>query len=170
VGGSAGTAAFEIARVHPKLRCVVQDFASLQKQFTEITPLDLVGRVTFQGHDFFTEQPVKGAAVYFLRQVLHDWPDKYAQRIIRNLVPAMQQGNRLVIMDRVVPPRGVLPPALERLNTMMDLEMMLLHNSRERSIDDWQALVTGADSRFYLKGFGPPEAVGGVQVIEFVLG
>jgi hypothetical protein len=28
--------------------------------------------IEFQAHDFFQEQPVKGADVYFLRQILHD--------------------------------------------------------------------------------------------------
>ena len=32
-------------------------------------------------YDFFKPQPVKGAKVYYLRTVLHDWPDKQAREI-----------------------------------------------------------------------------------------
>lgn len=34
-----------------------------------------------------TEQPVKDADVYFMRAVLHNWPDEYCVRILRNLLP-----------------------------------------------------------------------------------
>ena len=49
-------------------------------------------------HNFFTEQPVKGAEVYF-RWILHDWSDEYALRILQSLVPAMQNGCRIIFYE-----------------------------------------------------------------------
>jgi hypothetical protein len=37
--------------------------------------LDGQGRLLFQEHSFFSEQPAKGVTYYFLTAMLHDWPE-----------------------------------------------------------------------------------------------
>ncbi|KAF7303632.1 O-methyltransferase [Mycena indigotica] len=61
------------------------------------------GSVRFQVHDFFTPQPILNAAVYFLRVVLHDWPDAFAHKILLRLREAAGNETRLVIADWVLP-------------------------------------------------------------------
>ncbi|KAF8629507.1 hypothetical protein AX17_005633 [Amanita inopinata Kibby_2008] len=61
------------------------------------------GAVEFQVHDFFTPQPVKHAAVFLLRVVLHDWPDDFARRILQQLRYAANKDTRLLIADFVLP-------------------------------------------------------------------
>ena len=46
-------------------------------------PLDAA--IVRQTHDFFA-QPVRGARAYFLRRVLHDWPDSCCLRILKELL------------------------------------------------------------------------------------
>lgn len=73
------------------------------------------GRVTFQPHDFFTTQPVKGAAVYILSNILHDWPDKEALNILSNIAKAMTTESRLLICEIVHTPaisQSLEPPIL----------------------------------------------------------
>src|SRR3982074_2200144 len=41
-------------------------------------------------------QSVRGADVYF-RFIRHNWSDKYAMMILSNLIPAMKDGERVVI-------------------------------------------------------------------------
>lgn len=113
VGGGTGGVAVEIARMLPRVRCVVQDLPDVVAG-AEV-PEDLgEGRVRFMQHDFFEEQPVRGADVYLLRWVLHDWSDKYAVRILRNLVPALKRGARVLAVDLCLPPPGALSPYRER--------------------------------------------------------
>jgi hypothetical protein len=101
VGGAKGTVAFELLRFLPNIKCIVQDQTEVVKD-TE-TPHDLQERLSFMAHDFFQEQPVKGADTYLLSNVLHDWSDKYAAQIIRNLVPALKKGARVLVCDRCLP-------------------------------------------------------------------
>lgn len=42
------------------------------------------------------------ANVYFLRWITHDWSDKYALMILRNLIPALKDGARIIVYDRVL--------------------------------------------------------------------
>lgn len=67
-------------------------------------PPALAGRIEYEEHDMFTEQPRKSADAYYLRHVLHDWPDKYAVKIVAALVPALKHGARILISDSVIPP------------------------------------------------------------------
>ncbi|KAF9066979.1 S-adenosyl-L-methionine-dependent methyltransferase [Rhodocollybia butyracea] len=61
------------------------------------------GIAQFQVHDFFTPQPIKNAAVFILRVVLHDWPDAFAQRILLRLREAATPDTKLLIADFVLP-------------------------------------------------------------------
>lgn len=64
----------DLARQYPDLSYVVQDRAPVVAQgkevWTKTLPEVLETRVTLQAHDFFQVNPVKGAAVYFLRYIL----------------------------------------------------------------------------------------------------
>ena len=66
-------------------------------------------------HDFFEEQPVKGADVYLLRWVLHDWSDSYAVRILRALIPALNKGARVILNETVLPPDEMVSIGTRRL-------------------------------------------------------
>ncbi|KAF4566171.1 ich1-like protein [Pleurotus pulmonarius] len=61
------------------------------------------GTARFQVHDFFSPQPIKNAAIFLLRAVLHDWPDKFARRILLELRKAATAATRLIIADFVLP-------------------------------------------------------------------
>src|SRR5271154_1582894 len=54
-------------------------------------------------HDFFAEQPVKGAKAYYLAHVLHDWPDKQSHVVLSNIREAMNSDSILLINDNVLP-------------------------------------------------------------------
>ncbi|KAF3036652.1 hypothetical protein E8E12_001328 [Didymella heteroderae] len=145
VGGSHGHIAFTLAQRFPHMHCVVQDRP-------EIVASALADnshaheRVKFQAHDFFTPQPVSGASVYFLRFILHDWPTQYCVRILRALIPALRKGNRVVVMDGIVPEPGVLGKLDERRITGYDALMKALFNAKERSESEWRALFDEADA------------------------
>jgi len=54
-------------------------------------------------HDFFTVQPIRDAAVFLLRVILHDWPDAYARKILLLLREASAPDTKLLIADFVLP-------------------------------------------------------------------
>ena len=127
-----------------------------RKQATSL-PADISNRITFQGHDFTNPQPVKGANIYILRMILHDWPDKEATAIIRSILDAMvDTKSRLLIMDTVLPKPGSVPVSIERIVRNRDLTMMQCFNSKERDLDDWNDLLAATDSKLQLKNVTQP--------------
>lgn len=99
LGGSHGQVCQALAGATSNLKFVVQDLEGTVKAGAEILPAELKGRIAFQAHDFFRKQPVQGAEVYFFRFILHNWADKYAIQILRNLLPAMKPGSRIIIYE-----------------------------------------------------------------------
>lgn len=107
VGGGQGAVSQYLAASTRYLRFIVQDLAVVVDLGEAALPKDLRERIDFMPHDFFTEQPVKGADVYFMRWILHNWSDKYCLQILRNLAPALKKGSRVVLYEFLLPNKPV---------------------------------------------------------------
>ena len=112
VGGSHGIASIEVARKYPSLHFVVQDREEVIKAAK--LPDDVADRVKFMPYDFFQQQPVKDADVYYYRWIFHNWSDKYCRKICEALIPALKPGARLLIQDILLPEPGQLSFYQER--------------------------------------------------------
>lgn len=102
VGGSKGDFAMALVQRYPDITVIVQDLPDVVEEGRKVLPKSGLA-VTFQEHDFFDVQPVKDADAYFLRMILHDWPDELCLKILGNLVPALKHGAKVIINDRCVP-------------------------------------------------------------------
>jgi 6-hydroxytryprostatin B O-methyltransferase len=159
VGGSTGHACINLAKAYPDLTFVVQDLprnAEQGKAAIASQSEDIAARISFQAHDFFQPQPVKGAQVYLLRTILHDWPAKEAQTILANLFTAMESESRILIMDIILPAAGSIEPLQEGTLRNRDLLMMGLFNSKQRYLEDWTALVDHTDAKLAIKNVVRP--------------
>lgn len=114
VGGSYGSICVTLARNHPSLKFIVQDRPEVIVAGRQQLPQELDDRVTFLEHDFFDDQPVRGADVYILRWILHDWSDQYAIKILRALIPALKEGAKVLINEIILPEPGSSTPYHER--------------------------------------------------------
>lgn len=179
VGGGDGTFARALAGRYPSLNTIIiQDSPDVVVRAKGLIPVELSTRVKVQAHDFFTPQPVQGADVYFLRKILHDWPDSAAVTILKHLVPAMKSSSRIILNEECVPVPGTLPNLKEwetRYVAFLHVEspcqlsfneaktdlanshrsrnmlLMAVNNGKERSEDEWKKLVEEADSRLVWK-------------------
>ncbi|KAJ5636622.1 uncharacterized protein N7484_009935 [Penicillium longicatenatum] len=97
---------------------------------------DLPAGIEVQNHDFFLEQPVKNAKVYFMRTVLHDWPDKQAGQILSRARDAMDLDSILLISETMLPESGALLSSV-----ISDMQMMGSFASMERTEAQWRALL-----------------------------
>lgn len=105
VGGGRGHWAQEFRKAIPMQECrglvIVQDQPSL------VSRIHLDG-IEAMAYDFFTPQPIKGARLYLFKQVIHDWDDKKAIKILQNTAESMaQETSTLLIDDYVLPEENV---------------------------------------------------------------
>ncbi|RKL39695.1 hypothetical protein BFJ70_g5948 [Fusarium oxysporum] len=151
IGGSSGHDSTTIAQAFPNLKFIVQDLPQLQTSFGEQVPAEIKSRVNFEPHDFLQPQNTQGD-VYMLKMVLHDWPDKYAANILRHLVPHLESGSRILLVEAVAPPdTAALPFAtLSHMLNATDMHMLQFFNSQERNLQDWTNLFAKVDERLTL--------------------
>ncbi|EGD85308.1 hypothetical protein H112_06207 [Trichophyton rubrum D6] len=170
VGGSTGYASIALAREFPNLRFVVQDLNTNNEGGRKgilQEDIEIQSRVSFQVHDFFNPQPINGADVYLLRMILHSWSDREAQSIISHILPAMQTGARLLIMDSVLPLPGAVASTRGSLLRVRDLTMMMTFNSKERAAEDWASLLQETDARLKIVRMQQP--VGSLMTVMEVM-
>ncbi|KAH8692617.1 putative O-methyltransferase [Talaromyces proteolyticus] len=138
VGGSTGHDLEEFRRKHPEVQgqFVLQDLPEVvQKAQQLISP-----EIKAMEHDFFKEQPVKGARAYFMHSILHDWPDNKCKEILTNLAQAMTPGySKVLINENVIPDTDA-----DWQTTSLDIIMMTIFASQERTERQWRALVESA--------------------------
>ena len=131
-------------------------------------PAEVASRITFQEHDFFKAQPERGAEVYLLRTVLHDWQDDDAVAILRNLTGVMSSGSRLIIMDMVLPRPGSMASSQERMLRARDMTMLETFNSLERDEEDWKRLLATADRGMTLRCIRRPTGGSVLSLLDIV--
>jgi SAM-dependent methyltransferase len=130
VGGSHGLVCIALAKEFPNLQFVVQDLPKVVEDARTKSPAELSHRVTFQAHDFFQEQPVKNAEIYYFRWILHDWSDKYCVKILQALIPALKPGARLLFSERCFEAPCTLPLRAERWNRYVPYRIVILTSYR----------------------------------------
>ncbi|KAK6193174.1 hypothetical protein LQW54_012727 [Pestalotiopsis sp. IQ-011] len=159
VGGGIGFFCMQLHAAHPALQLVVQDREPVIEQAASAWAFKhpdalASGQVQLSAHDFFAPNPVRGAEVYWLRYILHDWPDTQAGAILASIAASMTASSRLLIANTIVSTtvsKGDAPaPLLPNYGRAashahaMDLTMMMMVDGRERTPGEFEALARGA--------------------------
>ena len=97
--------------------------------------------------DFFVD-PLPGAEAYVLMEVLHDWTDEDAARILDAVRAAAAPGARLLIVEVLVPDT----PGPDH-SKVLDIMMLALTGGRERTREQYERLL--ADAGFELERVVP---------------
>ena len=160
VGAGPGLVARAALQAVPALSATLVDRPTMvDRARLEMQQAGLAHRCTFVAADFFESVPA-GADAYLLSRILHDWDDEDAARILRVCHAAMEPGARLLVVDAVLPERARDMPAAIR----MDLLMLLLLNARERTMPEFERLLSNAG--FHLRDVIPTDSPTGLAVIE----
>ncbi|KAF4825812.1 Methyltransferase fsa4 [Colletotrichum siamense] len=139
VGGNHGDTLKHILEAVPSIpkhRCVLQDRPDV---ISEVTREDDQGlsEVVKVGHDFMQENPTKGAMIYLLRRVLHDWSDQASIEILTHLCAALPRDEpraRVLIMEQVVSD----PPSVRSAAADM---IMLNIGGKERTEEGFEKIA-----------------------------
>ncbi|OAQ87289.1 cytochrome b561/ferric reductase transmembrane [Purpureocillium lilacinum] len=104
VGGGKGHALQAIQKVTPGLpmsRCVVEDLQAVVDEAKKTATGELAD-AQYVSMDFHSEQPVKGACIYYIRRCLHDYGDDVCVEILQQLRDAMVEDSRVLIVEQVL--------------------------------------------------------------------
>lgn len=114
VGGGHGPVSVSLAQRLPGLKFIVQDLEHVVSEGPSLIPPELTDRISFMAYDIRKQQPVSNAPVYFFRAVFHNWPDATCIEILRNQIPALRPGAKIITQDPIMHKPGTLPLYLEK--------------------------------------------------------
>jgi hypothetical protein len=129
VGGGPGTVLAAILAANPRVRGHLVDLtADAEHTFREH---DLDDRTEVTAGSFFDPLP-SGADAYLLVDILHDWDDEHAHRILARCAEAVPRTGRILVIE---------PFGGDDANTEMNLAMLTLYGGRERGTDEFRTLA-----------------------------
>jgi O-methyltransferase domain len=163
VGGGRGTLIAGLLKANPGLRGTVFDLeAGLVETEAYMKQEGVHDRCAVKRGSFFDHVP-SGHDAYVLKSIIHDWSDEKAAVILANCRKAMGPEQRLILVERIVPARSEDSPSARQL-FMADMQMMVMLGGRERTLDEFRALLEGAG--FQLTRVIPTESA--FQLIEAI--
>jgi hypothetical protein len=143
VGGGNGLLLAEILRVYPGLRGVLADEATVLERARQRGLLSgsLADRVRFEPSNFFEVVP-SGSRAYLMKNIIHDWNDDDARRILLNCRRAMPDDGVLLLVEYCVGEANA--PSLGK---MVDIVMLTVTGGKERTAHQHRELLASAGFR-----------------------
>lgn len=142
VGGASGSFVQALMRANPALRGVVFDLPAAATPAADAgNALGLRERFSVVSGDFFKD-PVPAADLYLLKLILHDWNDDECLEILKNCRRRINPGGRILLAEMLIGDIGApgFPP-------LMDMTMMVVLGGKERSLQEFQALLSASGFR-----------------------
>ncbi|KAK2879395.1 hypothetical protein FQN49_000913 [Arthroderma sp. PD_2] len=138
-------------------RLVLQDLPAVTEALTDLdTTIEKVP------YDFFTEQPITGARVYFYHHILHDWSDSYCLDILEKVALAMTPGYSKLLLHEMI----VLDQGASQFQAQLDMTMMAFNGGMERTKQQWSTLLEKAGLK--VVEFWDPLEEGGDGIVEAI--
>jgi O-methyltransferase/methyltransferase family protein len=143
VGGGNGILLSQILRRYQSLRGVLADQPHVLERARKrgFLDRDLAERTAMQDCDFFREVP-SGSRAYVMKNVIHDWNDNEAIKILRNCRRAVPKDGVLLMIEWLLS-----EPNLPSTGKMSDLIMLVLTGGRERTAGQYRDLLKTAGFR-----------------------
>ncbi|MEU4742177.1 methyltransferase [Actinosynnema sp. NPDC023658] len=132
VGGGRGTLLAAILEANPEVRGHLVDLdATATAARRTFDDHGLGDRARATAGSFFDPLPA-GADAYLLFDILHNWDDEHAGRILARCAEACHPTGRVLVVEGV---------AGRRADTQSGLTMLVIHGGRERRVDEFRALA-----------------------------
>ena len=145
VGGGSGHQCSEFRKYRSDLKgnIVTEDLPAMHSLISNRDDLEKLN-ITLTAHDFMEEQPVQGAKVYYLRNVIHNWNNEGSKIILSQISKVMAPDSVVVVDDVILPQAGATWK-----QSSMDLAMMTMLAAMERTKEQFSRLFR--DSGLHLR-------------------
>ena len=144
VGGGDGALLEHLLTRYPHARGVLIDLPTAAERAHErLTIAGLSGRFEICPGDFCTAVPA-GGDVYVLRQIMHDLTDERCRDLLTACRAAMTEHSALIIIDLVTDERTADDDNDAHMTSLMDLYMMSLFGTKERTSLEFDGLLAAA--------------------------
>lgn len=141
VGGGTGTIMRKFLTYYPQAKGTILDLNQAKEAAIQsLCDHGFSNRCVFKEANFFEPIQTRGD-IFVLSRVLHDWDDEQAELILKNVVSAMSDESRVVIIDEII-----LDPdnPLALKGYICDIQMWVFCNGKERTKNEFENLFDKA--------------------------
>ncbi len=145
VAGGRGTMLMHILEAYPRAQGILLDLPPIVKLAQQIVQHNpgVSDRYTFVPGSFFDAEAIpQGGHLYYVKQIIQDWNDENAIKILRNIRQSMKPDSRLLIIEQIIE-RGT--GGIN--NKFFDVLMMVILEGRSRTASEHQRLLEAAGFR-----------------------
>jgi len=135
VGGGHGALLYAILAANPRLHGVLAELPSVAAEAANMQEPAIAGRCDVVAIDFFHSVPDR-ADGYVMRDIIHDWEDADAVKILKNCRRAIRPDGRLLLIEAVLKAPNEPDPARSP-----DLNMLVLLKGRQRTEAEFRSLL-----------------------------
>lgn len=140
VGGGHGRLLAAILNAAPQARGVLFDQPQVVAgAAAELRQHHVEDRVRIVEGSFFEDDLPAGGDAYVLKNIIHDWPDDDAVRILTKVRTAAAPGSYVLLLEQVIADHDRDIPA-----KWIDLEMLVMVDGRERTAAEYGRLLQQA--------------------------
>lgn len=174
IGGGDGTGLGALLAAHPAVHGTVFDTAeAVEEAPARLREAGVGDRCTVEVGDFLDKVPA-GADAYLVKNVLHEWDDAAAVRVLGNCRTAMADEGRVLIVATLLPDTesaentgAATPPdpSTALYAAISDIQLLCL-SGRERTLAEYTRLAGEAGLR--VSAVRPLPFIGFYHVIEAV--
>lgn len=154
IGGGRGHLLRAVLDANPSARGILFDLPHVITETTVVSE-----RLAAVGGDFFKDA-LPACDAYLLMNVIHDWRDEDAVRILKAIREAAPAHAKLLLIELLLPERAIPHPAF-----MHDIVMLAVVGGRERNRREYEALL--GEAGFRLARVIPTGT--GLEILESVL-
>jgi hypothetical protein len=143
IGGGHGFLLARILKANPKVQGVLVDLPQVVEGAKDLLAKNGVEqRCEIVGGDFFKTVP-EGCDAYMMKHIIHDWGDEACTTLLRHCAQGLTPGGRVLVLEQVVPLRGV--PSMAKI---VDIEMLVMtQGGYERTEAEFAELFSHAGLR-----------------------
>lgn len=158
IGGGHGHLICNILRQHPQLQGTVLELESTikDKELLWAEKMGMADRCRYLAGDMFREVPRSDA--YIMKMILHDWSDEECVKILSNIQKVSHPGGRVLVVEHVVP-----GPETPHFSKLFDIHMMCALTGRERTENEYAALLEKAGLQYVKTHYPPSKTIGVVE-------
>lgn len=145
LGGGDGFFLAQVLKRFPEMTGHLIDLGWMAKKAEAVLAEHKVAdRAKVEAGNLLTDPIPDDCDAYFIKAVLHDLNDDEAGVVLRRVREAMgEREAKLLVVDSVLDPGNGWDHG-----KFLDVDMLVLHGGRERTLDDWNALF--AEAKFEL--------------------
>lgn len=142
IGGGHGRLLAAVLRASRSARGILFDLPAVCTGAQQtLSDAGIADRTSVVSGDFFREVP-RGAQLYVMKSIIHDWEDDSARCILANCRAAMTRDARLLLIERLIGDPNEADEA-----KLFDISMLAMLGGRERTAEEYRTLLESVGLR-----------------------